>query len=105
MENSMLDPPTDRKTDLQEKHMDELADAIRDLRNAVETGDGSAIARACGDVDVDAIRAELPSDLQTSIGYQLKSIEGNMRFSPARSTRMHTLYMVNCLENLIEEEN
>ena len=103
MEDSQINQKTNREADLQEKRIAELADAIRDLRKVIENHQGSVVEGACSDVECAAIHAELPSDLQTSIGYQLKAIESNMQFSPTQPTRRHTLLMVAGLENLIEE--
>lgn len=99
----MIDYSTEREALLHEVRMVALADAIDALRRAVGKHSGHLIEQCTGYVDSAAIKAELSSDLQTSLGYQLRAIEENLRFSPTQPTRQHTLRMVSLIENLVEE--
>jgi hypothetical protein len=75
METSQLDKPSDRDAELYEKRLAEFADAVRDLRHAVDGGNGRDIVMAANDVDVFAGHASLNREYKAIVGLQVIAIQ------------------------------
>jgi len=103
MEDSQLDKPSDRDAELCEKRLAELADAVRDLRHAVEHGSQTEIDQAANDVTTAALYIDAQACVKNAIAFQINAIRVVFWSKPLPMERQCGLFMVAAIESMIEK--
>jgi len=106
MENSLIDPPTDKHGEEIADRLQELAGYIADLRHAVRTyTDTEKIEDVCSDVTRAAEKAEFTDRYQVTFDLIQTAILKQLQRPMTRHDRIAARLMVGVLEQIVELES